>query len=155
MKLMRTMAEDVPLQRWAKAHGCHRYVGSSVKGEAAIGWSDQRARRRLPAGITTDADQILELARQTQRELLADSARQQTIADGAKLLGQLLLQDVERVGGGDSDAADTEGEVSLADGVSKTGPCRCMTGRWTAATRAASDALTGTRLRWWWTPAPS
>ena len=66
VKLMRTMAEDVPLQCWAKAHGYHRYVGSSVKGEAAIGWSDQRARRRLPAGIAADADRLLELARQTR-----------------------------------------------------------------------------------------
>ena len=42
-----------------------------------------------------DADRLLELARQGQRELPADSAHQQTIVDGEELLGQLLLQDVK------------------------------------------------------------
>ena len=49
VKLMRALAvvEGVPVRRWAEAHGYKRYVGSSVKGEAAIDWSNRRARRRL------------------------------------------------------------------------------------------------------------
>ena len=40
--------------------------------------------------------------------------------DGAELLGQLLLQDVERQSGdGDGDAADADDGVSIRDGVSK------------------------------------
>ena len=44
-----TAVEDVPVRRWAEAHGYKRYVGSSVKGEADIDWSNWWARRRLLA----------------------------------------------------------------------------------------------------------
>ena len=44
-----------------------------------------------------------------------DSQERQAIVDAADLLGQLLLQDVERGGTGD----DADGEASLKDGVSK------------------------------------
>ena len=44
VKLLRTLAavEQVPVREWAKARGYKRYLGSSVKGEAAIDWSDKR-----------------------------------------------------------------------------------------------------------------
>ena len=123
VKLMRALAAvaDVPVRRWAETHGYKGYVGSSVKGEAAIDWSNRRARRRLLAQIVADADRLLELARQTQDGLDADSQERPAIVDAAELLGQLLLQDVQRVGDGDSagDDADTDGGVSLKDGVSK------------------------------------
>ena len=65
-----------------------------------------------------DADRLLEQSRQAWVELPEDSAQRQSIVDGAELLGQLLLQDVERKSGdGDADAADDG--VSLRDGVSK------------------------------------
>ncbi len=118
VKLMRALAvvEDVPVVQWAEAQGYQRYVGSSVKGEAAIDWSDRQARRRLLGEIVADADRLLEMARQVQGELPADGAHQQAIVDGAELLEQLLLQDVKRVGdGGDG----SEGGVSLKEGVSK------------------------------------
>ena len=46
VKLMRALSTvgDVPVRRWAETHGSQRYVGSSMKGEAAIDWSDRRAR---------------------------------------------------------------------------------------------------------------
>ena len=118
VKLMRALAvvEDVPVRRWAEAHGYQRYVGSSVKGEAAIDWSDRPARRRLLGEIVADADRLLEMARQVQGELPADGAHRQVIVDGAELLGQLLLQDVKRVGDGDD---GNQGGVSLKEGVSK------------------------------------
>ena len=116
MKLMRVLAmvEDVPLRRWAETHDCQRYVGSSMKGEAAIDWSDRQARRKLPAEIVADADRLLGLARQAQAGLSADSTEGQAIVDSAELLGQLLLQDVKR-----DDDGDADGRVSLKDGVSK------------------------------------
>ena len=86
-----------------------------MKGEAAIDWSDRRARRRLLGQIVADADRLLELARQAQDALEADSAERQAIVEAAELLGQLLLQDVKRVGEGDDDGD----EVSLKEGVSK------------------------------------
>ena len=72
-----------------------------------------------------DADRLLELARQAQDALDADSAERQAIVEAAELLGQLLLQDVKRGGDGDGagdDAnadADGDGGVSLKEGVSK------------------------------------
>ncbi len=125
VKLMRALAavEGVPVRRWAEAHGYKRYVGSSVKGEAAIDWSNRRARRRLLGQIVADADRLLELARQAQDALDADSAQGQAIVDAAELLGQLLLQDVKRGGDGDGAGddgnADADGGVSLKEGVSK------------------------------------
>ena len=125
VKLMRALAavEGVSVRRWAEAHGYKRYVGSSVKGEAAIDWSNRRARRRLLGQIVADADRLLELARQAQDGLAADSAERQAIVEAAELLGQLLLQDVKRGGDGegvgDDANADADGGVSLKEGVSK------------------------------------
>ena len=112
VKLMRALAqvEGISVGKWAKARGFERYLGSSVKGEAAIDWSDKRARSALLSGIVADADRLLELPRQAQGELSEDSAERQRIVAAAELLlGQLLLQDVER----------TEGGASLKNGVSR------------------------------------
>ena len=98
-----------PAKEWAKAQGYKRYLGSSVKGEAAIDWSDKRARTALLAEIVADADRLLELSRQAQGELPEDGEERQRIVAAAELLGQLLLQDVERA----------EGGVGLKDGVSR------------------------------------
>ena len=66
-----------------------------------------------------DADRLLGLARQAWVELPEDSVQRQSIVDAAELLGQLLLQDIERQSGdGDIDAHADDG-VSLRDGVSK------------------------------------
>ena len=71
------------------------------------------------AELVADADRLLELARQAWVELPEDSAQRQSIVAGAELLGQLLLQDVERKSGdGDADA-DADDGVSIRDGVSK------------------------------------
>ena len=123
VKLMRALSvvENVPMRRWAEAHGYKRYVGSSVKGEAAIDWSNRRARRKLLGQIVADADRLLELARQAQDGLPADSMERQAIVEAAELLGQLLLQDVKRGTDGDGLGDDADGGegVSLKDGVSK------------------------------------
>ena len=56
MKLMRALAavDDLPVRQRAEAHGYERYVGSSVKGEAAIDWSSKRERRKLLAEVVAD-----------------------------------------------------------------------------------------------------
>ncbi len=117
VKLLRALAQlkGINVGQWAKSQGYHRYLGSSVKGEAAIDWSDKRARTALLAEIVADADRLLELSRQAQGELAEDSAERQQIVAGAELLGQLLLQDIERKSG-DGDGDDG---VSLKDGVSR------------------------------------
>ena len=111
VQLLRTLAavEKITVKEWGKAQGYGRYLASSIKGEAAIDWSDKRARQTLLAEIVRDADRLLELSRQAQGELSENGEERQRIVDAAELLGQLLLQDVERV----------EGGVSLKDGVSK------------------------------------
>ena len=110
VKLLRVLAavEQAPVREWAQARGYERYLGSSVKGEADIDWSDRQARTALLSLIVADADRLLELSRQAQGELREESAERQRIV-AAELLGQLLLQDVERA----------EGGMSLKDGVSR------------------------------------
>ena len=115
VKLLRALAQlkGINVGEWAKIQGYHRYLGSSIKGEAAIDWSDRRARKVLLAEIVADADRLLELSRQAQGELPEDSAERQGIVAAAELLGQLLLQDVERTDDGVGLG------VSLKDGVSR------------------------------------
>ena len=120
VKLLRVLAAvaNATLPAWAEAQGYERYLGSSIKGEATIDWSDRKARAGLLAELVADADRLLALARQAWVELPEDSGQRQSIVDGAELLGQLLLQDVERKSG-DGDAADDDDGVSIRDGVSK------------------------------------
>ena len=128
VKLLRVLAAvaNIAVGEWAEAQGYQRYFGSSIKGEATIDWSDRKARRKLLGEIVADADRLLELARQAWVELPEDSAQRQSIVDGAELLGQLLLQDIERKSGdgdvdahADDDADDADDGVSIRDGVSK------------------------------------
>ena len=128
VKLLRALAAvaNIAVGEWAEAQGYERYFGSSIKGEATIDWSDRKARRKLLGEIVADADRLLALARQAWVELPEDSVQRQSIVAGAELLGQLLLQDIERKSGdGDVDAdvdahADAADDgVSIRDGVSK------------------------------------
>ena len=94
VKLLRALAavEGSDVKGWAKAQGHERYLGSSIKGESAIDWSDKRARAGLLATIVADADRLLELSRQEQEALPEGSPERQGIVAAAELLGQLLLQ---------------------------------------------------------------
>ena len=111
VKLLRALAavEQAAVKGWAQAQGYEKYFGSSIKGEAAIDWSDRKARTALLSGIVADADRLLELSRPAQGELGEESAERQRIVAAAELLGQLLLQDVAR----------TDDGVGLKDGVSR------------------------------------
>ena len=113
VKLMRALVdlEQTSVKEWAKAQGYGRYTGSSIKGEAGIDWSDRKARETLLAAIVADAGRLLELSRQAQGTLPEGSDERQEIVAAAELLGQLLLQDVER--------KSCDGGASLKDGVSK------------------------------------
>ena len=124
VKLLQALATvaNIAVGEWAEGQGYERYFGSSIKGEAVIDWSDRKARRKLLGEIVADADRLLALARQAWVELPEDSGQRQSIVAGAELLGQLLLQDVERKSGdgdGDAAAAAAADGVSLRDGVSK------------------------------------
>ena len=111
VKLLRVLAavEQTSVEEWDKAQGYERYLGSSIKGESAIDWSDRKARSALLATIVADADRLLAAARRAQVELPEGSPENRQIVAAAELLGQLLLQDVARTGDG----------IGLKDGVSK------------------------------------
>ena len=76
VKLLRVLAAvaNATLPAWAEAQGYQRYLGSSIKGEATIDWSDRKARAALLGEIVADADRLLALARQAWVELPEDSA---------------------------------------------------------------------------------
>ena len=111
VQVVRALAalDGVKTQEWANQRGLESYFGSSVKGEAAINWDDEKARRAFLQAIVADADRVLELARQAQGQLPGEDQKRQVIVASAELLGQLLLQDVER----------KEAGVSLREGVSR------------------------------------
>jgi hypothetical protein len=89
-------------QTWASEHQMQRYFGSSVKGEAAIDWDSAQAREQLLTAIVSDADQLLEMVRQElPGEAGSGSEGESRLRAAAALLGQLLLQDIERGDGGD------------------------------------------------------
>ena len=119
VKLVRALAsmEQTGVKEWAEAQGYERYLGSSVKGESAIDWSDKRARAALLATIVADADRLLEIARQAQEALPEGSPERRGIVAAAELLGQLLLQSLPSARSGDVERAG-EG-IGLKDGVSR------------------------------------
>jgi len=80
---------------WVEEQGLERYFGSSVKGETDDDWDDEEARQAFLQAIVPDADRVLELARQAQRQLPEGDRKRRGIVKAAELLGQLLLQDVE------------------------------------------------------------
>ena len=51
---------------WAERQGLSRYFGSSVKGEAAIDWSEKKQREELLTAIVQDARRLLSLAAEAQ-----------------------------------------------------------------------------------------
>ena len=85
----------------------------------------------------------MELSRQAQGELSEDSKERQRIVDAAELLGQLLLQDVERA----------EGGVSLKDGVSRDRMMSVHDPEMRHGHKSSSRRF-DTRRRLWWIPIP-
>ena len=51
---------------WAERQGLSRYFSSSLKGEAAIDWDDQKQRQQLLTAIVQDARRLLGLAAEAQ-----------------------------------------------------------------------------------------
>jgi hypothetical protein len=77
---------------WAERQGLSRYLGSSLKGEAAIDWDDKKQREQLLTVIVQDARRLLGLAEQAQA---AHPEQAAAIAAAAALLQRLIAQDVE------------------------------------------------------------
>ena len=86
-----------PIATWAAHEGCQRYVGSSLKGEAAIDWDDQAQRDQLLTQIVQDGRRLLHLAEQARQ---AHPEHADAIQAAAALLERLIHQDVEEQPGG-------------------------------------------------------
>ncbi len=100
---------------WAERQGLSRYLGSSLKGEAAIDWDDKKQREQLLTAIVQDARRLLGLAEQAQA---APAEQAEAIAAAAALLQRLIAQDVEeKPEGGCQIKPGTEKDrvVSVAD----------------------------------------
>jgi transposase len=102
VKLARALAAlaGVDPNVWLQTQDLVRYGGSSLKGEAGIDWESISARQALLTAIVADADRRLELARPALADLTPNTPAHTQLSEGATLLGQILLQDVERIGNG-------------------------------------------------------
>lgn len=76
------------LDGWLLANELGRYAEPSVKGSAAIDWSDEEARNALLTELVVDARRMLSLAEQAARQGCEEAVR------AAELLSSVLLQDV-------------------------------------------------------------
>ena len=103
---------------WASGHALGRYYGSSVKGEADIGWSDESAMAKFLKSIVADADRLPEIARDTLRQVPPGSDQEKAIIESAQLLSQLLLQDVERPAEGPGPSGE-DGDARLKQGLTR------------------------------------
>ena len=117
VKLLRALAavEQVPVREWAQAREYERYLGSSVKGEAAIDWSDKRARTVLLAKIVADADRLLELSRQAQGGLAEDGAVDVLPGNAPDNLGALELVEQSEANTG-VPVEEAMGDAAYGDG---------------------------------------
>lgn len=113
--VMRALAaqDGVAVEAWAagtEAGKLEHYIsGSSLKGEADLDWDDAEERKRLLAGIVSDADTLLKAVRTARAKVSEGSAEDAGLVAAAATLSQVLLQDIDR-------NADGPG---LHDGVAK------------------------------------
>jgi hypothetical protein len=101
-QLVRALAAPQAPEVWAEENDLGRYFGPSVKGSAALDWSDPAARNEFLAEIVTDARRLLRRAGAVLGE-----AETLAVREAATLLAQLLLQDVV-------ETADEEGGLKAA-----------------------------------------
>ena len=83
VKLLRVLAAvaNIAVGEWAEGQGYDKYLGSSIKGEATIDWSDRKARAALLGELVADADRLLELARPPAWAELPEGSGQRPAAE--------------------------------------------------------------------------
>jgi len=98
IQLVRTLATiaDVTSEQWAARHGLNRYFESSIKTTEDVNWDDDASRKQFLAGIVSDADRLLDIARNIRNQYDPDSEAAVAIAQASGLLLQLLNQDIDR-----------------------------------------------------------
>jgi transposase len=97
-KLVRVLAavSDAEPKAWASEHGLERYFAPSIKATAEVDWDDADSRQQFLSDIVSDADRLLELAREILCDYAADSPEAKQIEQAAELLMQLLSQDIHQ-----------------------------------------------------------
>ena len=98
IQLVRTLATiaDVTSEQWAARHDLNRYFESSIKTTEDVNWDDDASRKQFLAGIVSDADRLLDIARNIRNQYDPDSEAAVAIAQASGLLLQLLNQDIDR-----------------------------------------------------------
>lgn len=94
-------AAGVPLSEWMTKHDLEPYLGSSLKGEADIDWSNSTEKEELLGGLVADATRVLELGRRLGAQFAPGSTEEERLLRAGEILKQVLLQDVEPSESGD------------------------------------------------------
>jgi hypothetical protein len=102
------------LEEWSGEHELKRYVGSSLKGEVSLDWSDEGEKRALLSGLAGDAERVLEMAAMASKSLAETDVRRERLRSASEILRQVLVQDVEP----DPDAPGGGGGKKLRQGTS-------------------------------------
>ena len=91
-KLCRALAQvaEEEAESWAQAHQLGRYFGSSIKASREVDWDDAGSRQQFLTELIGDGEHALQLARETRSELEEGSREDESIAEAAELLQQLL-----------------------------------------------------------------
>lgn len=147
VSVMRVLAgrNHEALEQWARRHNLEAYIGSSLKGEAAIDWDDKEARRALLSQEVETAESVLEMARRTRSQMVPGSREEERLLKAAEILSQILMQDVER---------HPEGcRIPPGSGSAQSTTLRCGTGG--RARRLVSTAISWrsglmSKASWWW-----
>ena len=92
------------LEPWATEHHLGSYLASSLKGQAAIDWSNEAEKEALLGRLVADANRVLELARRQRANLPLGAAADERLVKACEVLSQVLLQDVESTGTPDEQA---------------------------------------------------
>lgn len=102
VKLIRALAahDGMTPEDYAAAHTLSRYVGFSLKGEAAIDWDDPPSRQTFLQQIVADADRLLAVARALLGELAPGDPQRAGLIEAGEVLTQILVQDIERPAAG-------------------------------------------------------
>ena len=98
VRVMRELARQnhEPLEKWARRQGLEGYLGSSLKGEAAIDWDDKEARQALLSKEVEDAGAVLQMASRARSQMSPGSREEERLLNASEILSQILLQDIER-----------------------------------------------------------
>jgi hypothetical protein len=139
VNVMRVLARQnhEPLEKWVQRQGLERYLGRSLKGEAAIDWDNKEARRALLSQEVEDAQSVLEMARRARSQTAPGSREEERLLKASDLLSQILMQDVER---------NPEGGSRIREGTSGERICSVHDPEMRHGRKSASTRFDGHKL---------